>query len=355
MVNGVLAQKKRPQIKFDSKDYDYGKIKEEAGPATGKFYFTNTGNDTLRILNVKPGCGCTTSNYTKGPIKPGKRGEIEATYDPKNRPGPFSKSITVTTNDSAQQTIQLVIKGEVLPRPKTFVDNFPVKLGNLRFNSSQINFQNIFNTEKKSDTVKLYNEWKQPMSISFKEIPAWITLKAMPENLKPGKEGKIIVTYDATKRNDFGFLYDKFLVVTNDSIQPDKGFTITANISEDFSKLTPEQLAMAPVIKFDTTIYDFGTLKEGENATHSYVFTNNGKNDLVIRKTKASCGCTASSPEKSILKSGESSKINVVFNTTGKVGNQSKTITITSNDPKNATVILTIKGIVVKKEEQPKQ
>ena len=302
MVNGVLAQKKRPQIKFDSKDYDYGKIKEEAGPATGKFYFTNTGNDTLRILNVKPGCGCTTSNYTKGPIKPGKRGEIEATYDPKNRPGPFSKSITVTTNDSAQQTIQLVIKGEVLPRPKTFVDNFPVKLGNLRFNSSQINFQNIFNTEKKSDTVKLYNEWKQPMSISFKEIPAWITLKAMPENLKPGKEGKIIVTYDATKRNDFGFLYDKFLVVTNDSIQPDKGFTITANISEDFSKLTPEQLAMAPVIKFDTTIYDFGTLKEGENATHSYVFTNNGKNDLVIRKTKASCGCTASSPEKSILK-----------------------------------------------------
>jgi outer membrane protein OmpA-like peptidoglycan-associated protein len=358
-ANNIFAQKKRPQIKFDSKEFDYGKLKEEEGPKSGKFYFTNTGTDTLKIIGVKPGCGCTTANYTKTPIKPGKRGEIEATYDPKNRPGPFSKSITVTTNDSSQLSIQLVIKGEVLPKPKTFVDNFPVKLGNLRFNSSQVNFQNIFNTEIKSDTIKLYNEWKQPMTIGFKDFPSNITLKAIPESIKPGKEGKIIVTYDATKRNDFGFLYDKFMVVTNDSMQPEKGFTVTANVSEDFSKLTPEQLANAPVIKFDTIIYDFGTIKEGDKADYSYVFKNEGKNDLVIRKTKASCGCTASNPEKSTLKNGESSKINVSFNSSGKVGQQSKTITVTCNDPKKSTVILTIKGLVVKKDEQamdqPKQ
>jgi hypothetical protein len=350
-ASNIFAQSNGPQIRFDAKEYDYGKIKEEDGPKTCKFYFTNTGKEALLIIDVKPGCGCTTSNYSKNPIQSGKRGEIEATYDPKNRPGPFSKGITVSTNDNTQLSLQIVIKGEVLPKPKTFVDNFPVKLGHLRLSASQANFQTISNTEIRSETVSIYNDWDQNMTLSFTDLPASISIKAVPQSLNPSDEGKIIITYDASKRNDFGFLYDKFLIVTNDIDQPEKGLTVTANISEDFSKLTPEEIENAPVINFDAKSYDFGSAQEGDKVNYSYIFANRGKNDLIVRKTKASCGCTAISPEKFTIKSGESSKINVTFNTTGKTGQQSKTITVTCNDPKNPTVILTIKGLVVKNGE----
>ena len=62
----------QPEIKFESTTYDFGKIKEEGGKVTGKFIFTNVGNEPLELTNVRPGCGCTAANYTKGAIAPGE-------------------------------------------------------------------------------------------------------------------------------------------------------------------------------------------------------------------------------------------------------------------------------------------
>jgi len=78
------------------------------------------------------------------------------------------------------------------------------------------------------------------------------------------------------------------------------------------------------------------------------VITNSGKRDLVIRKVKASCGCTAVQPAKTVISPGESVDIKTVFNSAGKVGNQNKTVTIITNDPKKSTLILWVKGEVQK-------
>ena len=45
-----------------------------------------------------------------------------------------------------------------------------------------------------------------------------------------------------------------------------------------------------------------------------------------------------------MLKQGESSKANVVFDTKGSKGNQLKTVKVYSNDPKNPMVLLVIKA-----------
>jgi|WetSurMetagenome_2_1015567.scaffolds.fasta_scaffold176812_2 hypothetical protein len=283
----VSAQKKAT-IKFVSTEFDYGKIKEDGGSKTCRYDFTNTGNDTLKILNVKPGCGCITVDWTKTPIPPKGKGFLNATYDPKNRPGPFSKGIDVTTNDPDQPQITLVIRGEVEPRPKSVADDYPNQIGHLRFNSPQVTFQNINNTESKTDTLKLYNEWGQPMTLGFTKLPIYIKCKAIPEKLKPNSKGLLLVTYDAANRNDFGFIYDRFTFETNDSLQPEKQVSVSVNIIEDFSKMTPEQLANAAKIQFENTNYDFGTVNEGDKVEHDFVFTNTGKSDLYIRKVKGS-------------------------------------------------------------------
>ena len=64
----------QPEIKFENTTYDFGKIKEEDGKVTSKFIFTNVGNMPLELTNVRPGCGCTAANYTKGAIAPGEQG-----------------------------------------------------------------------------------------------------------------------------------------------------------------------------------------------------------------------------------------------------------------------------------------
>ena len=135
-------------------------------------------------------------------------------------------------------------------------------------------------------------------------------------------------------------------LITNDETDPKKIINISANIVEDFSHLTAKEKDNAPKIKFNNTRCKFESVTVGSKVSYSFVFTNEGNTDLILRKVKASCGCTATKPEKKLLKPGESSKISIVFNTAGRNGKQHKTVTVISNDPVNPSIVLHIEGAI---------
>ncbi len=244
----------------------------------------------------------------------------------------------------------LLIPGFAALAQTSINNEFPAILGHMKFNTQQLNLQNLNNTETRTDTIKMMNDWNQSITLSF-TVPDYIKATAVPSTLKPQQKGYIIVAYDGVKRNDFGFLYDRLNIKTNDSLQPEKSIGISVNIVEDFSKMTPAQLAKAPKITFDKTTYEFGTITEGDKVETDFKFTNEGKNELIIRKTKGSCGCTVGNPEKSNLQPGESSNLHVIFNSQGKSGQQTKTITVITNDPKSSSLTLTLTGKVDKKTD----
>ena len=100
--------------------YDFGDIKEADGPAIHTFKITNKGTTPLMVTKVTASCGCTTPEWTKEPIAPGKTGEIKVTYDTANRPSTFSKTISVFSkelnSDANNGTFILSIKGNVIPK-----------------------------------------------------------------------------------------------------------------------------------------------------------------------------------------------------------------------------------------------
>ncbi len=83
---------------------------------TFSFPFKNTGKEPIIVSNVQTSCGCTAAKKPEAPIAPKKSSEIAVKYDTK-RVGPFTKTITVTTN--VGEPIVLTIKGTVLPENKT--------------------------------------------------------------------------------------------------------------------------------------------------------------------------------------------------------------------------------------------
>ncbi|MEE1897372.1 DUF1573 domain-containing protein [Flavobacterium rakeshii] len=91
--------------------FNFGEV-EKGHPASHEFTFKNTTDQTILITHVKASCGCTATNYTKTPIKPGETGSVTATYNAAN-PGNFTKTITVTTNDTDVKKV-LTIKGKVV-------------------------------------------------------------------------------------------------------------------------------------------------------------------------------------------------------------------------------------------------
>jgi hypothetical protein len=108
----AMAQKNGPALKFDRTIHDFGKVPEKLEKVTTEFSFTNTGNAPLIINRVQTSCGCTTPDYTKAPVLPGKKGSIKVTYSTTGRVYAFTKKITVFTN-VPDSVYTLTIKGEV--------------------------------------------------------------------------------------------------------------------------------------------------------------------------------------------------------------------------------------------------
>lgn len=103
-----------PQITFETKSHDFGTIKESDGVAECVFEFQNTGDEPLVFLDVRTSCGCTTPDYPRNPIAPGKMGKIKVTYNPTGRPGEFERKVKIFTNTNKRITLK--ITGVVVPQ-----------------------------------------------------------------------------------------------------------------------------------------------------------------------------------------------------------------------------------------------
>jgi hypothetical protein len=348
-VVSMNAQMAVTTLKMTETQHDFGKFKEEAGRQTYDFYVTNTGTQPLVIQNIVASCGCTTPEWTRSPIAPGSKGKITAIYDPKDRPGAFNKTLSVYSNTQPQVTV-LTIKGEVSPRDKTVEELFTFPIGGVRFESIQLAFTSVKKNEKKMRVMQVINTSNEPVKIEFDNVPAHLALKANPETLKPGQKGLIEGTYDATKNTSWGNTSDIVRVKLNGVAQTNQYYYVSANLVEDFSSLTKEELANAPVFKIDATTVDLGKIKGSSENEVEFKFTNAGRSDLFIRQVRATCGCTAiQQGQGGAIKPGESSSIKATFNSGGYTGKVTKAIYVYANDPKKSEVVLMLTADV----EQP--
>jgi hypothetical protein len=115
------------------------------------------------------------------------------------------------------------------------------------------------------------------------------------------------------------------------------------NINNSLSVKTPGDTA---IIKFDEFEHDFGKITEGERVACVFTFTNSGKGPLVVASATTSCGCTVSKFDDKPIPPGGKGELEVVFDSSGKSGKQTKTITVKSNALK-PIVLLKITAEVV--------
>jgi len=354
LIPGIIVSSQIAQTKMQlsATEHDFGTFKEEAGRQTFDFMVTNTGTDPLVIQNVVASCGCTTPDWTKQPIPAGGKGKVTAIYDPKDRPGPFSKTLSVYTN-TKPEVVVLVIKGEVTAHEKTVEEVFTFPVGGVRFESQQLAFTNVKKTEKKIRVMQMVNTSAVPVKVEFDVLPAHLALKANPETLKPGQKGLVEGTYDATKNPGWGNVSDMVKIKINGVLQENVYYYVSANLVEDFSSLSKEDLANTPVFKVASTTVDLGKIKGSTQNEVEFKFINEGKSDLMIRHIRSTCGCTAvqQGNQNIGIKPGESSSIKAVFNSGSYVGKVTKAIYVYTNDPKNSEVVLMLNADV----EQPAQ
>lgn len=97
--------------------------------------------------------------------------------------------------------------------------------------------------------------------------------------------------------------------------------------------MPPPPPAKTTQMVFNKKEHDFGDINQGDKVSYTYTFKNTGTNDLVITSATGSCGCTVPEYSKEPIKPGKSGKMKVSFDSAGKTGSQTKTVTIKANTP----------------------
>ncbi|NLJ43389.1 MAG: DUF1573 domain-containing protein [Bacteroidales bacterium] len=101
-------------------------------------------------------------------------------------------------------------------------------------------------------------------------------------------------------------------------------------------------------ISFREYEHDFGKISEGEKVAHIFEFENKGPGNLVLKSASTSCGCTVTKYDKKPIAPGQTGSLEVVFDSGGRTGMQTKTVSVHSNS-KTEVVILKITAEVLEK------
>lgn len=289
------AQVQKAQISFKKSLHQFGVVKEESGDLDMEFEFTNIGNSPLVLEKVTAEKGIDVTSWPKDAIAPGEKGMIKAVFHPKGNPTRIYKKINVYSNAKKKMSTLSVV-GNVTPIPGSMADKYRKSLGdNLRLKSTYVVFGKVSNKDEKTYEIEMINSGEEDMKISFRNIPKHIKVSSSASLLKPKQEAVLTIVYNAGLNinadgsQKWGEQRDRFYVVINDDTHGSgrNSIAVNASITEDFNSMSAEELAKAPNIKFENTVFNFGTIKQGDKVEHDFKFTNTGENDLEIRHVKA--------------------------------------------------------------------
>ncbi|MGB3180092.1 MAG: DUF1573 domain-containing protein [Cyclobacteriaceae bacterium] len=220
----------QPQATFVEDLHNFGKI-QEGSVATYEFRFTNTGDQPLVINNVRASCGCTTPFYTKEPVMPGREGVITASYNSKNRPGAFHKSITVNSN-AATPSYVLYIKGEAVKETDPEKLYTPEELANspvISLAQREVNAGRVEANQPVPLRVRIENRGNSKLVISSVHSSCrCVAYRASDDMIiQPGETKEVELRLQPPIP---GLINNEVVIFSNDLRNPEVTFTLKAEV-----------------------------------------------------------------------------------------------------------------------------
>jgi hypothetical protein len=181
----TLAQETKStnaKVFIEETNFDFGYI-PGGEVVSHSYYLHSQGTDSLKILKVQPGCGCTKAPLKKDVVAVGDSANVELVFtSTKGGHGPISKSATVTCNDNDRSNFQLTFKG------KTY--DYPDSLQPLTLSAATIKMDAT--TKSKEAKIVVKNVSKTNIKVSLVSLPSdYLKIDIPDSEIKPGKEKEI--------------------------------------------------------------------------------------------------------------------------------------------------------------------
>jgi hypothetical protein len=181
------------KVFINETNFDFGYI-PGGEVVSHSYYLHSRGTDSLKILKVQPGCGCTKAPLKKDVVAAGDSTNIELVFtSSKGGRGAVSKSATVTCNDNDRANFQLTFKGKTYDNPDSLL---PLTLSDATIR---------FDAKAKLKEVKLVvkNVSKTSVKMNLVDLPIdYLKLDIPNAEIKPGKEKEIKIRINPMVNNE---------------------------------------------------------------------------------------------------------------------------------------------------------
>lgn len=162
--------------------------------------------------------------------------------------------------------------------------------------------------------------------------------KPQDDILEPGESTVLKVTFNS--KNKHGDRTNYVTIRSND--KNNSNYKIVTKAKVLLREEQGDEIKNAPIISISKLNHNFGTVKEGSVLEVDVKVNNLGKSDLKIERVRSSCGCTAALMSEDIIKAGNSGDLKIELDTSNMSGKRTRTVSISTNDPVNPRLILTL-------------
>ena len=99
-------------------------------------------------------------------------------------------------------------------------------------------------------------------------------------------------------------------------------------------------------LKWEQTTVELHPVAGDKEAVGHFKYQNTGSKPVRFKSVHTSCACTAAQTQKDEVPPGEKGEITATFKIGDRTGTQVKTVTVDTDDPVNATTVLTLKAVI---------
>ncbi len=285
----VFSAEAQNLLHFEAPEWDFGPIREIDGKVSHTFTATNRSNKPVVILDIVASCGCTVPKFSRKPIMPGEKTEIDVTFDPAGRPGAVEKQMTVYSAER-EAIARLTIRAQVESRPRSVEEMYPTHAGGgFRLSSTLCAFTYIYGGVEMMSGIGYANTSDFPVKLELRPRKESGLLKVTaPTLIAAGERGDINFIYaNPAEGTRYGTISDALeVLVDGRSI----GTTVVVHgIGVDHpNNITKDS---TPKSEMSENIIKFGAVKAGKGVRRqSFRLQNVGNGELIIRAVEHNDG-----------------------------------------------------------------
>ena len=187
----VPAEPVGPKLEVPETVFDYG-YTTQGSKISHVFWLKNTGTDTLRLLDVRPGCGCTKSSLKKKALSPGDSTDVEVVFSTGAYSGALRKSSTILSESPGEGPLPLSFTASPTPNPDSVR---PVTFSPPRLNLDSL--RDLAKAPVWEGKVSIRNWSGQSLQIRQVSPPlAHIHVETPKGDIPPGKEASLHIKID---------------------------------------------------------------------------------------------------------------------------------------------------------------